>query len=192
VRRRRATGTERAQLAWVVFPLALLGVVAVLTTAAILLSIATGNGDPGDEIWVPVYLVFLTFPIAFGVAILRYKLYEIDRIISRTVSYALLTAVLATLYLAAVFVFGAIFPQQSDLAVAASTLLAAAAFNPVRRRIQRAVDRRFNRSRFDAERTLEALTRRLASEVNLDEFGRELRRIAIETLQPRALAIWLR
>ncbi|MGH8926519.1 MAG: hypothetical protein ACRDWA_18135 [Acidimicrobiia bacterium] len=192
VRRRRATGAERAQLAWVVFPLALLGAVAILTTAVILISIATGNGDPGDDVWTPVYLVFLTFPIAFGVAVLRYKLYEIDRIISRTVSYSLLTVVLVVLYLGAVFVLGALFPQQSDLAVAASTLLAAAAFNPVRRRIQSAVDRKFNRSRFDAERTMDALSRRLAVEVNLDALGHELRLVASETMQPREVAVWLR
>ena len=192
IRKRRAVGAERAQLAWVIFPLVVLGVVSVLTMTVIMISAAVGIGIPGDAVFTPLAILFLAFPVAFGVAVLRYKLYEIDRIISRTVSYTLLTAVLAALYLGAVFVFNLLFPQQSDLTVAASTLLAAAAFNPFRRRIQSAVDRKFNRSRFDAERTLEALSKRLAVEVNLEQLGRELGRVASETMQPRALAIWLR
>ena len=192
IRKRRAVGAERAQLAWVIFPLVVLGGVSVLTMIVIMISAAVGIGIPGDAVFTPLAILFLAFPVAFGVAVLRYKLYEIDRIISRTVSYTLLTAVLAALYLGAVFVFNLLLPQQSDLTVAASTLLAAAAFNPFRRRIQSAVDRKFNRSRFDAERTLEALSKRLAVEVNLDQLGRELGRVASETMQPRALAIWLR
>lgn len=192
VRRRRAVGVERAQLGWVVLPLALLGSIVLLTALYVVSAVLAGFPDPGDDPWIGVYLTILVFPLAFGIAVLRYKLYEIDRIISRTLSYALLTPVLAGLYLGVVFVLGILFPQQGDLAVAASTLLAAAAFNPIRRRIQLVVDRRFNRSRFDAERTLEALARRLASEVDLAALSGELVAVAGRTMQPAISAIWLR
>ena len=92
----------------------------------------------------------------------------------------------------AIFVLGQVFPLESDLAVAGSTLLSAAAFSPVCRRVQAAVDRRFNRSRFDAERTMDALSRRLATEVDLDALSLALRHVATETMQPRQLGVWLR
>lgn len=192
VRRRRAVGVERAQLGWVVLPLALFGAVVFSTAAYVAWSVSTGRPDPGDAVWAPVYVMMLLFPLSFGIAILRYRLYSIDRIISRTVSYGLLTAALLAVYLGTVFVLSEILPQQGDLAVAGSTLLAAAMFNPLRTRVQRWVDRRFNRARFDAEVTLEALNRRLASEVDLSALSRELIAVVGQTVQPVKSAIWLR
>jgi hypothetical protein len=104
----------------------------------------------------------------------------------------LVTAVLVGVYLGAVFVLGSVPPLQGELAVAGSTLLAAALFNPLRRRIQNAVDRRFNRSRFDAQLTMEALSRRLANEVDLSALGQELERLAHQTMEPITASVWLR
>ncbi len=192
VRRRKAVGVERAQLGWVVLPLALFGGAVFSTAAYVFWNLATGRPDPGDAIWTPVYVTLLLLPLSFGVAILRYRLYSIDRIISRTVSYGLLTAALLSVYLGTVFILSAILPDQGDLAVAGSTLLAAALFNPVRIRVQRWVDRRFNRARFDAEVTLEALNRRLATEVDLSALSREVIAVVSQTVQPVTSAIWLR
>jgi hypothetical protein len=192
LRRRRASGVERAQLGWVVLPLAFLAIAVLVTATAVLGTLALGGSDPGDGIWIVVYVAILVFPLTFGIAVLRYKLYEIDRIISRTVSYGLVSAVLVGVYLVAVFVMRTVLPLEGELAVAASTLLVAGLFTPLRRRIQAVVDRRFNRPRFDAERTMEALSRRLSSEVDLAELGRELSQVASQTMQPANVTIWLR
>lgn len=192
VRRRHSTGVERAQLGWVVLPLAFLAVSILVTVMVVLVPQLTGAEDPGDDVWIVVYVAMLTFPLAFGIAVLRYRLYDIDRIISRTVSYGLVTAVLIGVYLGAVFVLGSLPPLKGELAVAGSTLLAAALFNPLRRRVQQIVDRRFNRSRFDAERTMEALSRRLSNQVDLGELGRELQQVAHQTMQPANVSVWLR
>ncbi|MFN2488044.1 MAG: hypothetical protein ABR609_15835, partial [Acidimicrobiia bacterium] len=192
VRRRHAVGVERAQLGWVVLPLVLFGGAVATTAAYVVWSVATGRPDPGDAVWTPVYVILLLFPLTFGIAILRYRLYSIDRIISRTLSYGLITAMLLGIYLGAIFVLGAILPEQGDLAVAGSTLVAAALANPLRTHVQRWVDRRFNRARFNAELTLEALTRRLATEVDLSALSRELVSVVGQTLQPVTSRIWLR
>ncbi len=192
VRRRHSTGVERAQLGWVVLPLAFLVLSIVVTLIWITVAEAMQGEDPGDGPWIIVYLAMLSFPIAFGVAVLRYRLYDIDRIISRTVSYGLVTAVLVAVYLGAVFVLGSLPPLQGEFAVAGSTLLSAALFNPLRRRIQNAVDRRFNRSRFDAQLTMEALSRRLANEVDLSALGLELEQVAHQTMQPSNVSVWVR
>jgi hypothetical protein len=173
-------------------PLALLALAVLVAAIGSLIPEFTGGEDPGDDIWTIAYVVMLSFPIAFGVAVLRYRLYEIDRIISRTVTYGLVSTVLIGVYLAAVFVLGTVLPRQGELAVAGSTLLAAALFNPLRRRVQAIVDRRFNRSRFDTERLIEGLSRRLSSEVDLAELGRELQLVASHTMQPANVSVWLR
>ncbi len=130
VRRRKAVGVERAQLGWVVLPLALFGGAVFSTAAYVFWNLATGRPDPGDAVWTPVYVTLLLLPLSFGVAILRYRLYSIDRIISRTVSYGLLTAALLSVYLGTVFVLSEILPQQGDFAVAGSTLLCGCALQP--------------------------------------------------------------
>jgi hypothetical protein len=192
IRRRHSIGVERAQLGWVVLPLALLAISILVTVIIVMVPQALGAEDPGDGAWIVVYLSMITFPVFFGVAVLRYRLYDIDRIISRTVSYALVTAVLVAVYLGTVFVLGSLPPLEGELAVAGSTLLAAALFNPLRRRIQNLVDRKFNRSRFDAVLTMEALSRRLANEVDLAALGLELEQVAYQTMQPANVQVWVR
>ena len=192
IRRRHSTGVERAQLGWVVLPLALLAVSILVTVIIVMVPQALGAEEQGDDAWIVVYLSMITFPVFFAVAVLRYRLYDIDRIISRTVSYGLVTAVLVGVYLGTVFVMGALIPSQGELAVAGSTLLAAALFNPLRRRIQNLVDRKFNRSRFDAVLTMEALSRRLANEVDLAALGLELEQVAHQTMQPANVQVWVR
>jgi hypothetical protein len=140
-------------------------------------------------------LLIALVPISMGVAILRYRLYEIDRIVSRTIVYALLTVVLGACYVGLVLGGQALFSSfagGSNLAIAASTLVVAALFLPVRSRVQRIVDRRFNRRRYDAQRTLEAFGARLREQVELDALATELVGVVGETMQPAHAALWLR
>jgi hypothetical protein len=134
-------------------------------------------------------------PIAMGIAITRYRLYEIDLIINRTLVYGSLTATLVALYFVGIVVLQRIFVtltgQQSTLAVVASTLLIAALFNPLRRRIQSFVDRRFYRSKYDARKTLEAFSTRLREETDLDTLNNELVGVVRETMQPAHVSLWL-
>ncbi|HEV2920452.1 MAG TPA: hypothetical protein VG673_14585, partial [Actinomycetota bacterium] len=141
--------------------------------------------------WVAgVYIAIV--PVAIGAAILRYRLYDLDRIISRTLAYGLLTILLALGYAAVVLVAGRLLPRGSSLAVAAATLAVAAAFQPARRRIQAAVDRRFNRHRYDAARTIDAFSARLRGQVDLDTLSAELLAVVDQTVQPTAAGLWLR
>ena len=131
-------------------------------------------------------------PLGIYIAISRYHLYDIDRLISRTVSYVLLSALLAGLYVASVFLLGAIVPFEGDLPIAGSTLLVAFAFNPLRRRIQGGVDRRFNRARVDAVALVEMFSQRLRALSHLEGIGTELERAVSLTIQPSSLSLWVR
>ncbi|MEX0946697.1 MAG: hypothetical protein WD064_04970, partial [Acidimicrobiia bacterium] len=131
-------------------------------------------------------------PMAIGIAIVRYRLFDIDRIVSRTVSYGVVVMVLGATFGALVFVLGDLLPLEGQLPVASTTLVVAALFNPLRRRVQERVDRRFNRSRYDAARTIELFTRRLRSSVDLVELGRDLQTVAAATMQPASMSMWLR
>jgi hypothetical protein len=137
-------------------------------------------------------LSFLVVPITLGIAILRYRLYDIDRLVSRTVSYAVLIAVLAGLYMGGVIGIQTLFPSSEDLAVAATTLAAAAIFNPLRHRVQDLVDRRFNRSRFDTEFVLEAFAVRISEVTRAESLVSDLTRTLEDTLSPASIGIWIR
>jgi hypothetical protein len=132
-------------------------------------------------------------PLAIGAAVLRYRLYDLDRIVSRTLGYGLLTLLLGGGYAAVVLGLGQLLGRDSSsLVVAAATLAVAAAFQPARRRIQRLVDRRFNRRRYDAARTVDAFAARLREQVDLDALSAELLAVVDQTMQPTVASLWLR
>jgi hypothetical protein len=188
LRFRRARGVERQQLRWVAWAAALVALAAV----AALVSAALGLPDVLD--WAPGVCVAL-LPPAAGVAILRYRLYEIDRIINRTLVYGLLTAILGLCYVAGSLLFVLVTGAGADppsWLVAAATLGAAAVFRPARRRIQAAVDRRFNRRRYDAAKTIEAFSARLRDELDLDTLSAELLAVVDQTMEPTRASLWLR
>jgi hypothetical protein len=138
------------------------------------------------------YPLLLSVPLAIAVAVLRYRLWDLDRLISRTVAYGLLTLLLGLGYAAVVLGLGRLLPDSSTLAVAAATLAVAALFQPARRRIQRVVDRRFNRRRYDAARTVDAFSVRLRDQVDLDALHVELLGVVDQTMQPTQAHLWLR
>ena len=192
VRSRRAKDVERQQLKWVAYG----GATAVLLLV-LLLQVPDSEADPLQAVMVQVGFVgaLAMVPASIAIAILRYRLYDIDRIISRTVSYTLLSGVLVSIYVAGVLLLSralASVGAGSDLAVAVATLAAAAVFQPARRRIQNAVDRRFNRRRYDAQRTVDAFSSRLQNEFDLDALGSELVHVAAKTMEPATLSLWLR
>jgi hypothetical protein len=143
-------------------------------------------------------LSFAAIPVAIGFAVLRYRLYDIDIIINRALVYGSLTATLVAIYFGGVATSQAIFrsltgqPEQPQLAVVASTLAIAALFNPIRRRIQSFIDRRFYRSKYDARKTLEAFSSKLRDETNLEALNAELVGVVRETMQPAHVSLWLR
>lgn len=192
VKRRGSVGVERAQLTWVVFPLALFAIAVVVTLSYFALVAALGGDDPGDEPWILVFVMMVSFPIWFGVAVLRYRLFEIDRIISRTVSYALLVALLAGTYVLVVTLLSSLLPANNDLAVAGSTLVVVALFNPLRRRVQRTVDRRFNRSHYDAMMVGTAFAELVRDEVDLDRIVSGWIEVVSGTLHPTSASVWMR
>ena len=140
-------------------------------------------------------LVHATIPVAVGLAILRHGLWGIDRLVSRTLSYLVISAVLLAVFLGGILLSQTVLGPLaggSDLAVALSTLAAAALFQPVRRRVQRIVDRRFNRGRYDAQRTVDAFSATVRDEVELAGVVRDLRRAAVSTVEPRGVTVGLR
>ena len=193
VRYRRSAGIEKDQMR--------LFVVATVTAAILigcfsllsgLTGLGVGNTVVGDVVWL---LLLALVPISMGVAILRYRLYEIDRVVSRALVYAGITAVLGLAYVGLVLAGQALFSSfagGSNLAIAASTLVVAALFLPVRSRVQRFVDRRFYRSHYDAQRTLEAFGARLREQVELDALATDLRGVVGETMKPEHVGVWLR
>lgn len=185
LRFRRARGAERLQLKWFVLAAAVLGVVVLLT-----LSVPAFNRSDANDI--VLSLALCGIPVACGVAIIRYRLYEIDRIVSRTVSYGIVTALLAAVYVGCVALMTDVLPLRGDVGTAASVLVAVALFTPLRRRVQSAVDRRFNRSRYDAERVIAELSQRLRDEVDLEILRADLLQVVDRTVAPRQATLWLR
>jgi hypothetical protein len=192
VRFRRARGIERQQLKWFAFGVGQL---------ALLLAAANGLGGLWDR-WVPLGVGDLVFgisfamiPVTIGIAVLRYRLYDIDRLIHRTLVYGLLTTLLAAVYAGLVLslgqLFGGIGTEPPSWAVAGATLAVAGLFQPARRRIQRAVDRRFNRRKYDAAKTIEAFGARLQNQVDLDTLSAELLDVVDQTMEPTQVSLWL-
>jgi hypothetical protein len=184
VRFRSARGTERQQLRWVALAAALVSGAAVVVVAGVV------TGAAALVSWVAGICVAI-LPLAIGAAVLRYRLYDLDRIISRTLTYGLLTVLLGGAY-AGVVLFGGLLGRGSSLAVAGATLVVAAVFQPARRRVQRLVDRRFNRRRYDAAQTIEAFSARLREQVDLDTLRTELLAVVEQTMQPSQTSLWLR
>lgn len=188
VRLHRARGEERQQVKWLVYAVA---VVAVGLVAFAVGDIVLNGAQPLiGEVLGTVGIVGI--PVAMWIAITKYRLYEIDRLISRTLSYAALTALLVGLYALIAIVPSALFAVDSDLLVAAATLAAAGAFRPLRRRLQLAVDRRFNRTRYDAMRTIDAFAIRLRGETGLTTLVGDLAGVVGDTMQPASVTVWLR
>jgi hypothetical protein len=183
---RRATGLRRQQLK------SMLGGGAVCLAGLV---ISLGAGGISGQFWYVVsnaaFVGIIALPIGIGVGILRYRLYEIDRLISRTLSYAFLTTVLVGVFVAIVALTTRVLPFASPVAVAASTLAAAALFNPLRLRVQRVVDRRFNRARYDAEMIVAEFTASLQDAVDLETVSSDLLS-AVRSVQPAHASIWIR
>jgi hypothetical protein len=187
LRFRRSQGVERQQLKWFTYAGALL-ILSLLATDYLL--------PDSADVEVPAGLIMALVPVAAGIAILRYRLYDIDRLINRTLVYGLLTAILGLLYAGAVLILGQLFGgvggDPPSWAVAGATLAVAALFQPARRRIQALVDRRFNRRKYDATKTVEAFSARLRDEIDLDTLSAELLAVVDQTMQPTQASLWLR
>jgi hypothetical protein len=199
VRFRRSRGEERQQLKWLAYAgtmlaagalaaplLALLDQAGVVRVAPSLRTLAAGLAVLG----------LTGLPVAAGLAILKYRLYDIDRLINRTLVYGLLTVVLGLVYAGAVLILGQVFggvtQDPPSWVVAAATLAVAALFQPARRRIQAVVDRRFNRRKYNAAKTVEAFSVHLRDEVDLDALAAQLLTVANQTMQPTTMSLWLR
>jgi hypothetical protein len=182
---RRARGVRRAQLKWL-----LAGAGAALVGG--ILSVSLSGPGIGHLVSLLGTLALLGLPVAIGVGILRYRLFDIDRLISRTLSYALLTGLLVGVFAGLVLLTTRVLPFSSPVGVAASTLGALALFNPLRGRIQRAVDRRFNRAQYDAETTIAAFAARLRNAVDVDTVLDELAATAGASLEPAHVSVWVK
>jgi hypothetical protein len=197
VRFRRSSGEERQQMKWLTYAAA-----AYFATLLLVMSL------PADSAWYRAVdslstLVLAGLPVAVGIAVLKYRLYDIDRIINRTLVYGALTALLAAGYFATIMAlqgignlvfqipFRAVFGQKSTLATIAATLAMAALFNPLRHRIQSFIDRSFFRNKYDAAKTLEAFSMKLRDETDLNALSDDLVGVVRETMQPAHVSLWL-
>jgi len=199
LRFRRSRGTERLQLKWLAAAGGVVGLVYLLTIVSVVLADLTALVDERAG-WITALktmsiLSFVLVPVAIGMAILRHRLYDIDVVINRVLVYGSLTATLGGVYLGLVLLLQQVLSSltdQSDLAVAGSTLAVAALFAPARARIQAVVDRRFYRSRYVAARILDDFSSRLRHELDLEAVGTDLRKAVHETVQPTHVSLWLR
>ena len=188
-RYRRAQAAERAQLQWLVYAGALI-VAAVVATMLIASIMGPGDASTNLQNALSSGAVALV-PVAIGIAVLRYRLYDIDRVISRTVAYAIVTGLLVGVYAGLVLLATEVLRFRTPVAVAAATLAAAALFTPVRRRVQSRVDRRFNRARYDADRIAAAFATRLKDTVDLGSVRDDLTGIVSRALEPTHVSVWI-
>ena len=188
-RYRRAGTAERAQLKWLLYAGAVI-VVALLATIPIERIMGPNDTANNLENAMSSGAVALV-AVAIGIALLRYRLYDIDRVISRTLAYAIVTGLLVGVYAGLVLLTTQVFGLHTPVAVAAATLAAAALFNPVRRRVQKAVDRRFNRARYDADRTVAAFAAHLKDAVDLDSVRDDLAGVVHQALEPAHVSVWI-
>ena len=194
VRFRRGGPIVREQLKWLI-AVAAVATVAFPTAFLLQPSDQSQPSAAADGMFLLGFVALLALPVAIGVAILRYRLYDIDRIISRTISYALVSGALAVVFVSAVIALEQLFTgftQGQTLAVAGSTLLAFALFQPLRRRIQHGVDHRFDRARVDSERTATAFAGRLRDQVDIDTVMADLDGTVRGALRPSLVSLWLR
>jgi hypothetical protein len=193
LRLRRAVGVERQQVKWFAYAAAIFAIAGLLNVSTLAIDVPLWVEWANLAIF-PV--AGTTIPIAIGIAILRYRLYDIDVLINRTLIYGSLTATLAALYFGGIVILQRVFVmltgEKSTLAVVASTLVIAALFNPLRRRIQGFIDRRFYRRKYDARKSLEAFSARLRNETDLEALNNELVGVVRETIQPAQVSLWVR
>jgi hypothetical protein len=191
-RRRAASAELRKQLAWLGYVGWLIVVSVVAFFSYVVLTHGRVNSLAGALLW--AFLLAgpaIGIPLACAVAVLKYRLYEIDRLISRTVAYAIVTGLLVGVYAGLVLLTTQVFRFHTPVAVAASTLATAALFNPVRRRVQQMVDRRFNRARYDADQTVAAFAARLKDAVDLDSVRDDLAGVVHQALEPAHVSLWI-
>ena len=205
-RYRRSRGEVRQQIKWIAFAASLMGVLYLgIMSTGILIWLVSAPETPSDlgtrSLWGALLedvgvLSFAGVPVAIGLAVLRYRLYDIDLLINRTLVYGALTAALVAVYMGSIVVLQGLLHtfigQESQLAIVASTLAVAALFNPLRHRIQALIDRRFYRRRYDARKTLEAFSSKLRDETDLQALGDDLVGVVRETMQPAHASLWLR
>jgi hypothetical protein len=186
---RRADGEHRQQLKWL-----MIGAIMCLAAIAITIpgpALAPGASAAAQTLGALSGMLVVGLPVGIGIAILKYRLYEIDRIISRTLAYTIVTGLLVGVYAGLVLLATRVLPFSGSVAVAASTLAVAALFNPLRRRVQAVVDRRFNRARYDADQTVAAFAGRLKDAVDLDGVRGDLASVVHQTLAPAHVSVWL-
>jgi hypothetical protein len=189
---RRARGEYRLQLRWLLGGAATTTISALVIVAVSSLQTSTASVTVKDVVGFLLAVGLAALPLGMGVGILKYRLYDIDRLISRTVSYAIVTGLLIGVYVGLVTLATRVLPFSSPLGVAASTLVAVALFNPLRRRVQRLVDRRFNRARYDAEAMVAAFARRVRDDVDLEVVSSEFVRAVQSSVEPSHVSLWLR
>ena len=193
VRFRRSSGIERLQLKWLAYVASIAGIL-IIPEAFLLEPLGLDDSTLGVTLEIMLNLSAACFPIAAAVAILRYRLYDIDLIINRTLVYGSLTTLLAVAYIGIVVTLQNVIPgaDDSDLTIAGSTLAVAALFRPLRARVQSFIDRRFYRRKVDAQETLESFSSRLREDVDLDHLSRDLLGVVRDTMQPAHASLWLR
>jgi hypothetical protein len=201
MRYRRSRGEERQQIKWIAFAASFVGLLYLIAMVCAFIFPSGAWFQAGSPLWLDLlgYAALSSFtlvPIAIGFAVLRYRLYEIDIIINRTLVYGALTVTLVAVYVGSVlsiqYAFRGLTGSESQLAIVASTLLIAALFNPLRRRVQNFIDHSFYRRKYDAARTLEVFSAKLRDERDIDTLNSELLSTVRETMQPEHVSLWLR